>query len=340
MVAGFLLVFFLAWKEGVPQTVAALIGCVAGFIIAPILHEIGHFVFGKGAGMELVYGKAFCFQITIKNGKKRLSLASPFAAEQTQMIPKYAGNVKERAKRYVLGGLLLSGLFFLLDLLLAILFKNFVAWGILPYLGYLFFLNVLPLEYPSGKTDVMVYRGILKGADVEKCMLAAMEIQGELYAGKSFGEIEKSSYFDLPQLREDEPLFALLAHLRYRYYLEVGEADNAADCLNRLARSQAYLSEEEVQALAAELTYMHSVRGDLSLAEESGKLCKEYLSDETPSAKRILAAFAAASGNVEGAEILVKQAQGLLAKERIAGVRRFEEKLLARINISTKEKTN
>ncbi len=340
MTAGFLLVFFFAWREGVPQTVAALVGCVTGFILAPIAHELGHFVFGRAAGMELVYAKAFCFKITVKEGKKRLSFASPFLAEQTQMLPEYAGNMASRAKRYVLGGLLLSGLLFLLDGLLAILSGSFVAWGVLPYSGYLLFLNVLPLEYPSGKTDAMVYRGILRGESAEKCMLAAMELQGELCEGSSFGEIERDKYFDLPQVCEEEPIFAVLADLRYRYYLDLGDMEKAADCLNRLACSQAYLSGDEVQKLAAELTYMHSLRGNVLLAEESGKLCREYLSSKLTSAKRILAAFALASGNIEGAELLKKQAQDLLVRERIAGVRKLEEKLLARIKIPTEEKTN
>jgi hypothetical protein len=85
--------------------------------------------------------------------------------------------------------------------------------------------------------------------------------------------------------------------------------------------------------LAAELTYMHALRGDLESAEESGKLCKEYLQLETASAKRILLAYAKAAGKTEALAPLKEQAEKCLESEKIAGVRKFEEILLARIEI-------
>lgn len=65
-----------------------------------------------------------------------------------------------------------------------------------------------------------------------------MEIHGKLAEGKSFSEIDEKFYFDLPQLPEDEPMYAIILDLRYRYYLERGETERAADCLNRLASAQ------------------------------------------------------------------------------------------------------
>jgi hypothetical protein len=176
-----------------------------------------------------------------------------------------------------------------------------------------------------------VYLGIKKGEDAETVMLSAMEIQGQLYAGKSFAQIDEDLYFKLPQLCEDEPLYALLLDLRYRYYLEKEDLQNAADSLNRLVQAQTYLTEIEVQKIAAELTYMHALNGDLERAEESGKLCRAYLQEETPAAKRILAAYSAAFGKNEAVEPLIQQAKSSLEKERIAGVKRFEEILISRI---------
>ena len=93
-------------------------------------------------------------------------------------------------------------------------------WGMVPYAAYLFLLNLPPVEYASGKTDTLVYLGLKKGYDGEKNMLSAMEIQGQLYEGKSFAEIDETLYFDNPQLCEDEPLFAVMLDLKYRYFLE------------------------------------------------------------------------------------------------------------------------
>ncbi len=339
LVAGFLTAAIFAWKGGAEDILSLFVGILASLVFAPILHEVGgHLAFGFAADFECAYSKFFCFEIYEKQGKKRFGFASPFAAEQTQMRPKRGGDMKRRAYAYTMGGLVVSGVAFVALSAAAILCSalgvtRYTFWGAVPYLGYLFLLNVIPLEYVSGKTDALVLRGIRKGYAAEKNMLAAMEIQGQLYEGKTFAEIDKALYFDLPQLPEDEPLYAVLLDLRYRYCLDVEDLEGAADCLNRLARSQEYLPVKEVEKLASELVYMHALRGDLESAEASGKLCQDYLTSESPSAKRILAAFSLAFGKTEAVEPLKAQAKVLLEYERVEGLKKWEEKLLERIKI-------
>ena len=336
LAAGFLLAFVFAWQAGVEETIKCIVGLIYGFVLSLILHELGHVSFAQIANMDYVYVKFFCFKIYIKNGKKRLGFASPFAPDETQVLPKAGGNMQKRAILYTLGGLIYGGAFLLIILAGAILCTavgktSYLLWGMVPYAAYLFLLNLPPVEYASGKTDTLVYLGLKKGYAAEKTMLSAMEIQGQLYAGKSFAEIDEKFYFDVPQLCEDEPLFAVMLDLKYRYFLEKEEYDKAADCLNRLAQAQEYLPDFEVEKLAAELTYLHSLRGDLERAEESGKLCREYLQSNETAAKRVLAAYSKAFGKTDAIELLKAQAQACLEQERIKGVRKFEEILLARI---------
>lgn len=336
--AGFFLVFLFAWQAGTTQVVQAVIGFVLGLIVSPILHELGHIHFGAMANMDCIYVKCFCLKIYIKDGKKRLGLASPFAADQTQMLPKSGGNMRKRAIRYTLGGQIYGGIFLVVLLVAALVITLFaqpmyILWGILPYAGYLFLLNLLPFEYASGKTDVLVYQGLKKDEAAEKTMLSAMEIQGRLYEGYTFTEIDESYYFDLPQLPEDEPLFAVMLDLRYRYYIEKNDYDKAADSLNRLAQAESYLSDEEVQKLLGELTYMHAIDGKIELAEKSAKLCEEYLKRDETQVKRVLAAYAKAAGNQEGLEALLTQARKLMKKEYIKGVGKSEEILCARLEV-------
>ena len=336
MVAGFAVAFIFAWNVGTKQVLSFLVGMLASFIVTPIVHEFGHLAFLTANKMECAYIKCFCFKQYIKNGKKRFGFASPFRADETQAIPKTGGNMKKRALAYTVGGLIFSGI--LLGLLVAAALTCtllnatiFALWGAVPYAAYIFLLNVAPLEYASGKTDALVYRGICKGEPAETVMLSAMEIQGQLYSGKSFAEIDESLYFDLPQLCEDEPLYAVLLDLRYRYYLEKNELEKAADCLNRLVQAQAYLTDVEIEKIAAELTYMHALNGDLERAEESGKLCRNFLKEDTATAKRILAAYSSAFGKTEAVAPLLAQANECLQNERILGVKRFEELLISRI---------
>ena len=163
-------------------------------------------------------------------------------------------------------------------------------------------------------------------------MLSVMEIQGQLSEGKSFSEIDEKYYFDLPQLCEDEPLYAVILDLRYRYYLEKGNFEKAADCLNRLALNEEYLSVGEIEKIAAELVYMHALNGDLKSAEINYTASKNFLKEETVTAKRIVATYAKACGKEEAVRILLEQAQAILEKEKIVGVRKFEEILLLRLS--------
>lgn len=336
LIIGFLAVFYIAWTDGYWATIECLIGLLLGFIFAPIFHELGHVIVGSTQKMQCSYFKAFCIRLQKVEGKMQFSFASPFTADQTQMLPKCGGNMQRRASFYSLGGLIFGGAFLLVVLLLAVLFSilgvtTYILWGILPYAAYLFILNIFPVEYAAGKTDMLIYLGIKHGYDAEKNMLSAMEIQGQLFEGKTFTQIDNSYYFDLPQLAEDEPMFAVMLDLKYRYYLEKEDLDSAADCLNRLSQAQAYLSEEETEKIAAEFVYMHSLLHDKDGAEESAKYCKEYLKKNTVTAKRILAAWSKENELSVATDVLIKQANAALEKEWILGVKKFESILISRI---------
>lgn len=334
---GQIVVLCCAWSN-LNGLIESVIGFAVGCFLAPTLHELGHLSFGVVNGMALKYTKFFCFRFFEKNGKIKFSFASPFESEQTQMVAKFGGNMKKRAVNYTLGGVIFGGVYTVIILCCALLFSlfgkgdgAFAFWGALPYAAYLFLLNVAPFEYASGKTDILVLNGILKDADAEKTMVSAMEIQGRVYQGKTFSEIDEAWYFDLPQLCEDEPLYAIMLDLRYRYYLDKGDMDGASNMLNRLATSAEYLTDKQAQQVAAQFVYMNSLLKHQEDADKSGKLCQEFLASESAEAKRILAAYAAAFGAREKAELLIEQSQALLRKEKSKGEMLFEEKLLKKI---------
>ena len=336
MIAGYVTVFVFAMGATTPDLVRALVGMVLGFIFAPIFHELGHIVFAKTSGMSIAYSKFFCFKLIRKGKKMRFGFASPFAADETQAVAKHSGNMLARATAYTLGGLIFSAVFLFVVLVCALIFAiwfipNYLFWGMLPYAAYLLLLNAVPFEYPTGKTDTAIALGLKRGEDAEKTMLSAMQIQGELFSGKSYAEIDKKLYFDNPQLPEDEPLFAVMLELKYRFNLEQGDEKNAADCLNRLVVSQDYLLDEEREKLAAECVYMHSLNGDFEKAEECGKLCRGFLSGETATAKRVLAAYSFAFGKKDAVAPLKEQAERALQDEWMLGNAKFERSLLDKI---------
>ena len=336
--AGEVTASIFAWRTDIFLAATQLAGFVLGCVIAPIVHELGHIVMAKSQDMQIVYAKFSFFKMSERKGKLRFGFASPFAADETQVIPKSGGNMQKRARLYTIGGLLFGGIYFIIvgmaALTLGIMVGGYVFYGVLgllPFAAYLFLLNVLPMEYNSGKTDALIYKGLKTSAPAEQTMLAAMEIQGELFAGKSYAEIEERLYFDVPQLSEDEPLFAVMLDLRYRYWLDKKEMEKAADCLNRLAQAEVYLTDTETQRIAAEFVYMHALNRDRERAEACAKGCTEYLQQDTLTAKRILAAVAYLGDNMEAVASLKEQANAIMQTEKISGNRKFEKSLLDRL---------
>ncbi len=336
LVGGAVTCFVTAFLVGIDAMAKCVVGMAIGIFLAPVLHETGHIAFAKGAGMEIVYVKALCFALEKRSGKWKFRFASPFAPDETQVVPKSGENMQNRALRYTAGGLVFSGVLFILLLIFAVLLSvlvktPFKLWGMCIYTGYLFLLNVAPFEYASGKTDSLVYRGIKKGYDSERVMLSAMTVHGEAYAGKRYGEIEEKYYFDLPVLAEDERLFTLITELRYRYFVDREDFKNGAKQLNRLASLQAYMTDVERERVCAELVFLHALNGDMESAEACGKLCRAFLQGETATAKRVMATFINAFGDKAQALALREDGERLLPKEWLTGERLWEEKLLARI---------
>lgn len=335
-VAGEIVAVVIAERSGNAAAALAVAGLAISLIVAPAFHELGHVLAGKIRGMRVVLVKFFCFRFSEKEGKIRFSLASPFLPEETQMCPEYGGNMRRRASVYTAGGLVLEGVL-LLGLVAAACFTAgkaaFLFWGAVPYAAYLFLLNGIPAVYAGGKTDACILSGIAKNRGPEKTFVYAMEIYGRLSEGKSFAEIDKKYFFDLPQIAENEPMYAIILYFRYRRYLETEEREKAADCLNRLAAlaEPGYLYPRQIAGVAAELGYMHLLNGDTARSEA----CEAVLSDEEKEKSaafcRLRALRCAAEGDASGTENWKKCAEDCLRLERVKGMQKSERILLSRI---------
>ncbi|MBQ9730226.1 MAG: hypothetical protein IJV80_05390 [Clostridia bacterium] len=221
---GQVLVFVLPFLKAQDfYALMSVIGFAVSCILTPTIHELGHILFAKSQNMSIAYAKFFIFRFHRKKGKLTFSLASPFEAEQTQALPNASGNMQKRVILYTVGGLIFSAIYLFIICAFCVAFFSAVpaisyfSLGVLPYAGYLFLLNVVPFEYASGKTDTAVALGLYNEKDAEKTMLSAMEIYGFLSEGKTYGEIDRDLYFNLPVLCEDEPIYAVMLDLRYRY---------------------------------------------------------------------------------------------------------------------------
>lgn len=332
---GELLLLCLPTFRSLDGTADLIVGLIAALIFAPTVHELGHICFAYAMKMKLRYTKFFCVKIKNEGGRYEISLANPFASDETQTVPTVGGNMRRRATLYALGGLIFSGAVLFLLLSCAVILSAFgihsaKLWGLIPFFAYLFFANCFPLEYESGKTDALIVKEIKKNEPVAAAFLSAMEIQGRAFSGEEYSKIDET-LFQFPVLAEDEPIFAICKDLQYRRALDEGDLAQAADALKRLAQCEEYLSDFEVERLAAELTYMYAIGGDCEKANACAKICEKYLKSNYAAAKRILATVALVGGKVEETKILKKQAEALLEKEDVLGEKALEEKLLSRL---------
>lgn len=319
-----------AWDD-LNNFIGAIIGFATSLLVAPCVHELGHVVFARANGMQIVYCKCFCFRFYVKGGKKKFGFAPLYAADETQVLPMGSENMEKRAYAYSIGGLVFGGVFVALLTVLLVAFPSFYLLGGLPYSAYLFLLNVLPTEYSSGRTDTLVAHGIKMGEPVEQTMLNLMRIHGGLQAGKSFAEIPQEWYFSAPQIAEDEPLYVAILDARYSYYVECEEYEKAFDCLKRIQSAGEYLSGTEIYTLERNLAYLCLVGGNDAVLKEAVKNGEEYWKSDEYAIKRTLALYMQKCGETERADLLLAQARELLEKEQIAGLKKHEEILLSRI---------
>lgn len=329
------LLTYQAYRSSTEKLVAVLSGGFVSLIFAPVCHELGHVVFGHIANLKITFVKCSVFKVKLQGKKMRFSLASPFSAEETKAVPKSMGDMKHRMRLFTLGGLVFSGIFVILLSVCPVLIglenpKSYLFLGSLLYFGYLFLLNIVPASYPNGDTDCLIAKKIRTDEAGGQAYVRAMEIYGGLYEGKSFSKIDES-YYALPVIREDEPIFSVMLSLRYRYYLELNELEKAGKELNRLATLSGYLSEEEQFEIAGELCYLNAVLSDQERANEAGKIAEEYLVRPTAQSKRILSALKKVNGKTEESEQEKKEGLALCETEFLSGVGEAEKILFKRL---------
>ncbi len=315
--------FLLASDREVASPVCLCVGILVGWFLAPSLHEIGHIVFAKTQNFQIQYSK-FAFLAFVRNGEKlKVKLANPFAPDETQATPKTGGDMLSRMKMYSIGGLVFGGIEVVFCMLWGLVLFNyaitFLFWGLSIHALYLFLLNIVKVEYPTGKTDAKIVQEMENGTEEGRAILNTSEIYAELYEGKTYAEIDKK-YFENIVLREDTSLFYILNICRYKRYAESENYEKAGAILNRLVQASAYYTDAQIEEVAGELYYIHCILGDEERAKEVETRIPNMFSGNTLFGKRLRMAKAVLEGKT------YEDNQDGYANEWI-GVERFEEKM-------------
>ncbi len=198
-----------------------IVSIIVCYEISLQMHECGHKIFGMFVGMD----------VKVKPNK---IFSNALGCE---ISPRHSTDLKPRFIITAVGGLvvnlalLITGIVFCFmpyDIFgedLAVILV--VLRGLMPTSFYVFAINALPVEYESGKTDMLAVVQAVRGDDSWKIAEAILTVQGLVYAGVPLKDVDEDLLLNVPQLPEDDSNFVILTELRYEYYKARGDAKKA-----------------------------------------------------------------------------------------------------------------
>ncbi len=309
---------------------------VCGFICT-LLHELGHLLVGLKNNFVFLSFNVWFFKWWKPDGKIRFDFVMmKEEAGSTEFVPKGTNNIEKRLNSMTIGGLVFS-FFAMLISLPAFLIPSMPLWlycflsMFLPIGAFVFFGNALPMVNEGARNDGAVVLGVKKKHDSVKVLINILKIHAELYQGKTPGEIDQALYFDLPQIAEDDINFICLLNLRYHYYLDKQDYENAKKTTSRLKTLTDYMPGSIYNVIKADELYNACTfdRNDQT-ADELVEELDKYL-NKTNSATNL---------RIKLAYILLEESQKEIAKDfydrakfeadrvQIKGLGAYESKLL------------
>ena len=319
---------------------------VVGFFFAlpfhSFMHEIFHLLAGKAAGMKFnrINIGALTFYRQGGKIKFRLSGKSRYAG-YCSMIFVDSKNMEKRYAMHTAGGLIGSFLHFALSLIILLLGKAvgmyvyaFFAFQ-LPVAAYMLFLNSIPQGSQAGLTDGAVIVGILKKNPQCVAAMSIMQLQTQVFAGKTPSEVADEFYDKLPSLPEDDPLFFVVNNWKYLRALSAGDWEEAIGINERMQGLIEFMPEVYKENLISDFVYDASaLKKDRGEAEKYYGECKNFLEkEEGESNLRIRAAYALyVEKDTLKARRLVSEAETCIKSSTSGGIAIMESKLIQKIS--------
>ncbi|MDE6411094.1 MAG: hypothetical protein K2L02_00960, partial [Clostridia bacterium] len=237
-----------------------LLFCGVYVLFSPcvLVHECGHLIFGACARMKPV--SVLAGNLYIEGKKVRFAFSS--AAGKTEFVPLGGNNVRGRMMASSLGGaafnfligIIFTALFFALPANPVLLFFELFA----PLHLYEGIAAILPAQLDSGRTDGELFRQLKNDTAEAKVFVNVLTAQGILLSG-TFDKVDEELLFDTPVVREDDPAFLSLLHLRWQYLMWKGETERAKKELSRLIELKDYLDERAASDIECDGSFMRRI---------------------------------------------------------------------------------
>lgn len=333
---------YYADYDSVLLILSLVLGGIISSAVCAAFHELGHVLFGLLCGFRFNSMRVGFLSISRSEGKIRCSTKRlpGSLAGATQMLPAGRENLYEKFLVTVCGGPAFS-LLFLAGCIVAMVFYQSLHFAVyafictaMPYAFHILFYNVLPFKDDNLDTDGAMIRGLLCREPSYQTAVNVLAIEGYMYQGSTPSEIDKSLYFGLPQLPEDDLNFIILTNYRLMYFLDSGNEGEAVKASDRLESLLEYVPDLYRKEIGADILYCTcALKRDAEKARTLYPPLRQFLLGEnTLRTRRISAAYELYVNEDKRKALLELNAAEQKAETcTVIGERKFEQKLLASI---------
>lgn len=309
--------------------------CIAIFYV-DILHELGHIFFGLCFNFKVIKMSLSFFNFDISTGKMKFYLSNPFGklAGESILLPRRDSHIKGKFICITCGGLFFTFCIVLFGIVAFIFYKK-LSFGIyllcvapLPYAVYQFILNSIPLEIGGLHTDGKVLIDFLQGGNASILLQTLLAIESALVQGKSPREIPEKLYASTVVVAENNLYGILYKVQKYYRYLDEEDIDRALEIALQLLQQEEYFPTEYREKILTEILFVLAVYTEENIVEYLAESLKKYLEGDALATVRTRLAILAKKEGFVKIEEQWKEAYGQAESYNIAGIAKFECKLL------------
>ena len=302
----------------------AFLGLLLSFILAPLLHELGHLIMGLISGFKLVSFNISFIKFTFYK-KFKISIVNPYVFGETVFLPKTPNKYPEKLKATTIAGLVSSVIYMLFGMSIVFLSTNLdlvLLFGI-PYhvSAYLLILNVLPFK--SDSDGALLFSYSLKGNVYNEMVSNVLYASAEIMCGVEPKDVS-ARYLTEFYVSYDY-YSVMLKYLRYIAFLWHDEESAYKELFDISDLSK--LPDSLYEIIYKELFFVSVVRGDVGFIKANEETVIGYLDDDNPSNYRIHATYRMYKGDDEWAKILIES--GLKNLNGDDGLSKYERRLLS-----------